>query len=118
MQFNWYTILAIAFMVVIVAYIIGVPLIQRRQMRQQQEEVKQFMADLAVGDLVTLSDGIIGTITGLGDKEAHIEIAPHTIIRVRKAGIVMKAQSATEIAAAKAAQNKQAAVPAPSAQSK
>ena len=94
MQFNWYTILSICFMVFILAYIIAYPLMQRRQMKKQQQEVDQFMASLKVGDVVTLADGVIGTIASIGEKEVHLTVAKDVQIRVRKAGIVMKAQKA------------------------
>lgn len=56
---------------------------QRKQKARQQ----QLMADLAVGDEVMTSGGIVGQITHIEDGVVHLEVDHDVVIRVAKGSI-------------------------------
>jgi preprotein translocase subunit YajC len=56
---------------------------QRKQQKQQQE----FLSSLKKGDEVIAAGGIIGTISGLTEKVATLEISPDVEIKVLRAQI-------------------------------
>ena len=51
---------------------------QKERVRRQRELV----ASLAVGDRVVAAGGIVGTIVGLTEQEARVEVAPGTVLTV------------------------------------
>ena len=50
---------------------------QKERVRRQQ----QLVASLEVGDEVITAGGLIGRIVALDDNEAHIEVAPGSVMR-------------------------------------
>lgn len=50
---------------------------QQQRVRQQRELV----ASLEIGDEVVTSGGLVGTIVGLDETEARIEVAPGVVMR-------------------------------------
>ena len=60
---------------------------QQRQVRARQAVVRS----LQVGDEVVTAGGIFGTIVGLTDTEAELEVAPATVLRVLRGAINRKA---------------------------
>ena len=60
---------------------------QQRQVRARQAVVRS----LEVGDEVVTAGGIFGTIIGLTDTEAELQVAPSTVLRVMRGAINRKA---------------------------
>jgi preprotein translocase subunit YajC len=59
-------------------------------LRPQQKRMKDHQGMLGAlkrGDTVVLSSGIIGKVTKVEDAEAHVEIAPNTVVKVVKSTI-------------------------------
>jgi preprotein translocase subunit YajC len=72
-------ILAAAFFFLIV-------LPQRRRMSAHQA----LMAGLVVGDAVVTSGGVHGTIQGLDERTAEVEIAPGVVVTIARGAIAAK----------------------------
>jgi preprotein translocase subunit YajC len=63
-----------------------------RPARNQQKQARQLQADLTVGQEIVLNSGIFGTIRGLGDQQAQIEIAPGTVVTVARQAVVRRVE--------------------------
>lgn len=63
-----------------------------RPARNQQKQARQLQAELTVGQQVVLNSGIFGTIRGLGDLQAQIEIAPGTVVTVARQAVVRRVE--------------------------
>ena len=58
--------------------------------RPQQQRVRQqraLVASLTVGDRVVTAGGIVGTVIGLTDEEARVEVAPGTVLTLLRYAI-------------------------------
>lgn len=56
---------------------------QQQRVRRQRELV----ASVVVGDRIVTAGGIIGTIVGLDDDEARVEVAPGTVLTLLRPAI-------------------------------
>ncbi|GAB3990038.1 preprotein translocase subunit YajC [Nocardioides marmoraquaticus] len=65
-------------------------LLVMRPARNQQRKVQQVQASLEPGQEVVLSSGIFGTIRGLTEARAEVEIAPGTVVTVARQVIVRR----------------------------
>ncbi|WP_051706496.1 preprotein translocase subunit YajC [Nocardioides aequoreus] len=63
-----------------------------RPARNQQKQARQLQAELTVGQEIVLNSGIFGTIRGLGDQQAQIEIAPGTVVTVARQAVVRRVE--------------------------
>ncbi|HVF75035.1 MAG TPA: preprotein translocase subunit YajC [Acidimicrobiales bacterium] len=64
--------------------------------RPQQQRVRRqrdLVATLAVGDRVVTIGGIKGTIVGLDEEEARIEVAPGTVLTLVRPAVSRKAEA-------------------------
>lgn len=68
---------------VFVVFYLGVVRPRQKQMKALQDQRKS----VGVGNDVVLTSGIFGRVVSIGDDEAHIEIAPQTIIRIDRRAI-------------------------------
>ena len=86
------------FLLIIVAFAFLYFVLIRPQKRRQLQ-ARQLASGLAVGDEVVTSGGIYGTITGLGDEDVKVEIAPQLEVRVarRAIGAVVPKDESAEI---------------------
>jgi preprotein translocase subunit YajC len=58
--------------------------------RPQQQRVRQqraLVASLTVGDRIVTAGGIVGTVVGLTDEEARVEVAPGTVLTLLRYAI-------------------------------
>ena len=69
--------------------------ILRPQMKKQKEQ-RAFGDDLAKGDEVVTSSGILGKINRIDGEIIHLEIATKTVIRVTKGAISRELTEAVE----------------------
>lgn len=63
--------------------------------RPQQQRVRrqrQLVATLEVGDRVVTAGGVLGTVVGLTDEEARVEVAPGTVLTVLRPAISSRIQ--------------------------
>lgn len=67
-------------------------LLVMRPARSQQRKVQQVQSELEVGHEVVLSSGIFGTIRGLTESRAEIEVAPGTVITVARQVVVRRVE--------------------------
>jgi preprotein translocase subunit YajC len=74
------------FLLIIVAFAFLYFVLIRPQKRRQLQ-AKELASRLSVGDEVVTSGGIYGTITGLGDDDVKVEIAPQLEVRVARRAI-------------------------------
>ena len=58
-----------------------------RPQQKRISAVRQLQAQIQEGDEVLTTSGIYGTITRLGESDAHLEIAPGTVIHVARGAI-------------------------------
>lgn len=65
-------------------------LLVMRPARNQQRKVQQVQASLEPGQEVVLSSGIFGTVRGLTEARAEVEIAPGTVVTVARQVIVRR----------------------------
>jgi preprotein translocase subunit YajC len=88
------------FLLIIVAFAFLYFVLIRPQKRRQLA-AQQLLSSLKVGDEVVTSGGIYGTITGLGDDDVKVEIAPELEVRVarRAIGAVIPKDEPAEIEA-------------------
>jgi preprotein translocase subunit YajC len=70
---------------------------QRKQQKQQQE----FLSSLKTGDEVITASGIIGTIQGLTEKVATLEISPDVEVKILRSQIQGTLKSALDAGATK-----------------
>ena len=56
---------------------------QQQRVRRQRELV----ASVTTGDRIVTIGGIVGTIVGLDDEEARVEVAPGTVLTLLRAAI-------------------------------
>lgn len=61
---------------------------QQQRVRRQRELV----ATLEVGDRVVTAGGVLGTVVGLTDEEARVEVAPGTVLTVLRPAISSRVQ--------------------------
>jgi preprotein translocase subunit YajC len=61
--------------------------------RRRQREVQSLQATLAVGDEVTTTSGLYGTIKSLDDRTATLEISPGVTVRFDRRAIGTKTVS-------------------------
>lgn len=79
----------IGFIVLMFVLYAGVlPVVKRRQSRQQQAKLSAFQESLSVDDQVMLAAGIIGRIKGIGRETIALEIAHNTVVDVDRLAIV------------------------------
>ena len=62
---------------------------QQQRVRRQRELV----STLEVGDRVVTLGGIVGTIVGLDQEEARIEVAPGTVLTLLRAAVSRKVEA-------------------------
>lgn len=58
-----------------------------RPQRQQQKKLQEFQSTVSKGDEVLLGNGLIGTIVGLNDKVASIEVSEGVEVKVVRSQI-------------------------------
>ena len=80
-----------------------------RPQRKQQQQMRQLQSELQVGQEVVLSSGIFGTIRGLSDSRAEIEVAPGTVLTVARQVVVRRVEELPDDAAAPKAERTTAA---------
>ena len=49
--------------------------------RKRQQQAQQLQASIVVGDQVVTTSGLYGTVTGLDEGTAELEIAPDVVVR-------------------------------------
>ncbi len=64
-----------------------------RPQRKQQQQLQQLQASISRGDEVILSNGLFGTIVGLNDKVASIEISDGVEVKVIRSQILSLAKN-------------------------
>jgi len=62
--------------------------IQMMSRRRRVETHKAMLVQLAPGDEVVTSGGLIGRVVEVLDQEVRVEFAPGTVVRVAKAAII------------------------------
>ena len=87
-------------LLVIVLALVGFWAIVMRPARVQQRRVATLQAELAVGDEVIITAGILGTIVEIDDELVRLEIAPGTVITAARQVVVRRAPDHDEAAAA------------------
>lgn len=80
-----------------------------RPQRKQQQQMRQLQSELQVGQEVVLSSGIFGTIRGLSDSRAEIEVAPGTVLTVARQVVVRRVEELPDAAAPQAERTSAAA---------
>jgi preprotein translocase subunit YajC len=80
----YFAVLALAFFLLMV-----------RPQRRRAAAHRDFVASLSVGDEVITSGGIFGTIRGLTDDTAELEIASGTVLRIARIAIAQPAAAFT-----------------------
>jgi len=58
-----------------------------RPQTKRQKEHKKLIAELSKGDEVQTVGGLMGKITELDDNTAKVEIAPNTVVAIRRASV-------------------------------
>ena len=81
-------------LLVIVLALLGFWAIVMRPARNQQRQVAQLQAELAVGDEVIISAGIFGTIVAIDDDKVSLEIAPGVVVTTARQVVVRRAPGA------------------------
>ena len=81
-------------LLVIVLALLGFWAIVMRPARNQQRQVAQLQAELAVGDEVIISAGIFGTIVAIDDEKVSLEIAPGVVVTAARQVVVRRAPGA------------------------
>jgi preprotein translocase subunit YajC len=56
-------------------------------MRRRQRKVQEFQSSLKVGDKVVTTSGIYGTISKMGERSIHIQVADKVRIEVSRAAV-------------------------------
>ena len=56
-------------------------------MKRRQRKVQQFLDSLKAGDRIVTTGGIYGTITKVGDRSVHVQIADKVRIELSRAAI-------------------------------
>ncbi len=73
---------------VLVIALMWVMLIRPQQQRVRRQ--RELVASLAVGDRIVTIGGIVGTIVGLDEDEARIEVAPGTVLTLLRPAVSRK----------------------------
>jgi preprotein translocase subunit YajC len=58
-----------------------------RPQKQRVQRQRELVASLAVGNRVVTAGGIVGTIVGLTEQEARVEVAPGTVLTVLRPAV-------------------------------
>lgn len=58
-----------------------------RPQQRRIAAVRRLQSEIQEGDEVLTTSGIYGTITRLGDADAHLELAPGTVIHIARGAI-------------------------------
>lgn len=58
-----------------------------RPQKQRVQRQRELVASLAVGDRVVTAGGIVGTIVGLTEQEARVEVAPGTVLTLLRPAV-------------------------------
>ncbi len=66
--------------------------------RRRQRRVQQVQAELEVGDAVMTASGLFGTVTALGPRVVHLEVAPGVVVRMDRRAVLAPEAPATETA--------------------
>jgi preprotein translocase subunit YajC len=82
-----------------------------RPARTQQKKVQQLQRELAVGQEVVMSNGIFGTVRGLTEGRAEIEVAPGTVLTVARQVVVRRVEDLPETPAARETDSAEAIEP-------
>jgi preprotein translocase subunit YajC len=72
--------------IIIIAFLLIYLIVVRPQKRRQNEQ-RQLVSDLRVGDEVLTAGGIYGTISRLADERVTVEIAPKLEVEVSRRAI-------------------------------
>jgi preprotein translocase subunit YajC len=56
-------------------------------MRRRQRKVQEFQSSLKVGDKVVTTSGIYGTISKMGERSIHIQVADKVRIEISRAAV-------------------------------
>ena len=86
---------ALAYLVVLVA---GFFVLVVRPQRRQITAHRAMLAALAVGDRVVTSGGIYGTVRGLSDETAEVEVAAAVRLTVARAAIARRLEPVEPVA--------------------
>ena len=76
-----------AFFLIIILALGAMWLIVIRPQRRKQKLQQSMQSELAVGDEVLTAGGLFGTVTGIGDDEVRVEIAPNIEVRLARRAI-------------------------------
>jgi preprotein translocase subunit YajC len=74
------------FFIIIIAFLL-LWLIVVRPQRKRQNQQRELLNELQVGDEVLTAGGIYGTVSGLDEDQVTVEIAPGTKVRVARRAI-------------------------------
>ena len=74
------------FFIIIIAFLL-LWLIVVRPQRKRQNQQREMLSDLRVGDEVLTAGGIYGTVSRIDDDQVTVEIAPQTEVRVARRAI-------------------------------
>ena len=74
------------FLIIIIAFALLWLIVVRPQKKRQNQQ-RQLLNELSVGDEVITAGGIYGTVSGLGDDYVTVEIAPKLEVRVARRAI-------------------------------
>jgi preprotein translocase subunit YajC len=64
-----------------------------RPQQRRMAAVRRLQSEIKEGDDVLTTSGIYGTIVRLGESDADLEIAPHTVIHVARGAIGQRVDS-------------------------
>jgi len=76
--------------VLLIIYCVLLPIVKKRNMRNNQKAMTQFLEALKPQDSVMLSDGILGEIAEINGEVVQLKIADNVTIAVHKYAIVSK----------------------------
>src|ERR671927_370637 len=74
------------FFIIIIAFLL-LWLIVVRPQRKRQNQQREMLSELRVGDEVLTAGGIYGTVSRIDDDQVTVEIAPQTEVRVARRAI-------------------------------
>ena len=74
------------FFIIIIAFLL-LWLIVVRPQRKRQNQQREMLSELRVGDEVLTAGGIYGTVSRIDDDQVTVEIAPRTEVRVARRAI-------------------------------
>lgn len=73
---------------IIIIYMVIVPVLNQKKVKQDQLRMKEFQARLNVNDEIVMFNGIHGKVKELHEDTALVEIAPEVVIQVERTAIV------------------------------